>query len=192
MNQLTLIPQGEQLMAASEHWCLTRDGDPRGYELYQAHYARRNYLEQRQRLFAGPGRKLVLLSKDGAALFVWRLFKDAIQPPQAGFNCAVFRNEGTVRSSELIREAVEIVFMRWGRDRCYTLVDGRKVRSTNPGCCFKKAGWRRCGTSKGGKLIFCLEADWARKNASFDGFDRLTGARIIAGGKEMEGGGGES
>lgn len=148
-----LIPQGEQLPAASEHWCLTRDGDAYGYEMARRHYSARNYRVQRQRLFVGPGRKLVLLSKCGDALFVWRAFKDDIQPPQEGFNCAIFRNEGSVRSSVLIREAVGVVFEVWGKSRCYTLVNGERIRSVNPGCCFKKAGWRKCGTSKGGKTI---------------------------------------
>lgn len=153
---VALIPQSEQLPAVSTHWCITRDGDPYGYELARRHYSARNYRQQRQRLFVGPGRKLVLLSKDGAALFVWRRFVDGTQPPQTGHNCALFRNEGVTLSSDLIREAVAIVFNRWGRDRCYTLVNAEKVRSTNPGCCFLKAGWRRGGTTKTGKLIFEL------------------------------------
>jgi hypothetical protein len=38
-------------------------------------------------------------------------------------------------------------------DRPY--VDPSQVRSSNPGCCFKLAGWRQCGTTKErGLLIF--------------------------------------
>ncbi len=138
----------------SEHWYLTRDGDEYGYEMAQRHYSARKYREQRQRLFVGPGRKLVLLSGDGSALFVWRHFICDIQPRQDGYNCAIFRNEGGILSSLLIREAVNVVHDLWGRARCWTLVNARKVRSSNPGCCFIKAGWKRCGTSKTGKLIF--------------------------------------
>lgn len=153
---LSLIPQSEQLPYASEHWRITRDGDPYGYDLSRRHYSARTYREQRQRLFVGPGRKLVLLSNDGAALFVWRHFKDDCQPPQTGHNCAMFRNEGDTLSSQLIREAVQVVFDSWGRDRCYTLINSKRIRSTNPGCCFIKAGWRRCGVSKTGKIILEL------------------------------------
>lgn len=149
-----LIPQSDQLRSASKHWCLTRDGDTYGYAISRRHYSVRNYRVQRQRLFVGPGRKLVLLSKDGSALFVWRQFKDDVQPPQIGFNCAIFRNEGTTVSSILIREAMAVVFGRWGRSRCYTLVNPKRVRSSNPGCCFVASGWTPCGTSKTGKLIF--------------------------------------
>jgi hypothetical protein len=148
-----LIQQSEQLPQVSPHWHLTRDGDPYGYELMRRHYSARNYREQRQRLFVGPGRKLVLLSGDGKALFVWRDFICDIQPPQTGYNCAVFRNEGETLSSVLIFEAVNVVFNRWGHNRCWTLVNPGKVRSSNPGCCFLKAGWQRCGVSKTGKVI---------------------------------------
>lgn len=36
--------------------------------------------------------------------------------------------------------------------RLYTYVDRRKVRSPNPGYCFKVAGWRNCGVTKARKL----------------------------------------
>lgn len=150
---ISLFPQSEQLPSVSEHWCLTRDGDVYGYDISRRHYSTRRYRTQRQRLFVGPGKKLVLLSKDGTALFVWRRFKDDTIPAQSGHNCAIFRNEGTILSSLLIREAVNIVFSTWGRERCYTLVNPKRVRSSNPGCCFKKAGWKRCGVSKTGKII---------------------------------------
>ena len=156
MITAALFPQSEQLPQVSEHWHLTRDGDSYGYDLARRHYSARNYRIQRQRLFVGPGRKLVLLSGDGLALFVWRHFIDDTQPPQVGHNCALFRNEGSTLSSNLIREAVAIVFDHWGRDRCYTLVNPAKIRSTNPGCCFLKAGWRKCGISKTGKVILEL------------------------------------
>lgn len=154
----SLFPQSEQLPLVSEHWCLTRDGDEYGYALAQRHYSARRYLEPRQRLFVGPGRKLVLLGVDGQALFVWRQFKCDIQPPQVGYNCSIFRNEGTALSSLLIREAVGVVFLLWGRARCWTLVNPFKVRSSNPGCCFQRAGWKRCGVSKTGKIIFDFAA----------------------------------
>ena len=35
-----------------------------------------------------------------------------------------------------------------------TFVDARKVRSRNPGCCYRMAGFRRVGETKGGLLAF--------------------------------------
>jgi hypothetical protein len=41
---------------------------------------------------------------------------------------------------------------RWPDQRLYTYVNPVKV-SANPGYCFKQAGWRFCGKTKGGLHI---------------------------------------
>jgi hypothetical protein len=151
--QAPLFPQNEQLAQVSPHWCLTRDGDPYAYELYQRHYSATRYRIQRQRLFVGPGRKLVLLSLDARAAFAWRRFICNCVPVQTGYNAAFFRNEGKTLSSILIEEAVAVAFEQWGPDRCYTFVTPRKLPGTNPGFCFLRAGWRRAGLSRKGRLI---------------------------------------
>ena len=152
-----LFEQREMLPKVSRFWHLTRDGDPYVYEMARRHYSARNYLIQRQRLFMGPGRKIVLITGDGAAAFCWRLGLNDIQPPQEGWLCTMFRNEGHELSSSLIMDAVRYLWQREGPVRCWTLVDGGKVRSSNPGCCFKKAGWNAVGKSKTGKVILTLE-----------------------------------
>lgn len=139
------------LAPTSKHWRLARDGDAIGYELYQRHYSAPRYRTQRQALFVGPGEKLVLISHDDQALFVWRRFIDA--SGQVGVNCSVFRNEGPTLSSLLIADAETFAWMRWPGERLYTYVNAGKVRSSNPGCCFKKAGWTTCGMTKGGLLV---------------------------------------
>ena len=101
-------------------------------------------------LFVGPGEKMVLITQDARALFVWRKFIS--DDGQDGINCAVFRNEGGGKSSELIRAADAAAFARWPNERHYTYVNDGKVKSQNPGYCFLMAGWRRCGRNKSGKL----------------------------------------
>lgn len=71
----------------------------------------------------------------------------------------LFRNLGAGLSSELIRLAVEETMMRWDErygevpsERLRTEIDVRRIRSTNPGFCYIKAGWER-GLLKRGKLI---------------------------------------
>ena len=133
-------------------WVVERDGDAAGLFLYRRHYSARKYADGRKpRLFVGPGEKMVLVSIDRAALFVWRKFKS--MRAEAGINCAVFRNEGAERSSDLIREASTIAWGRWPGERLYTYVNSRKIRSTNPGFCFLAAGWTRAGTTRGGLVI---------------------------------------
>ena len=100
---------------------------------------------------AGPGQKLVLLTAAADALFVWRKFISKDQ--QDGVNCAVFRNESPMLSSDLIGAAMALAQQRWPGQRFYTYVNPRKVRSANPGYCFLQAGWRRCGITKTRRLI---------------------------------------
>ena len=141
------------------------DGDPVGRDLYLRHYSRRQRADgRRPRLFVGPGEKSVLVTHGGGALFVWRRFKD--DSGQTGVNCAVFRREGGERASDLIREAMQVAWARWPDERLYTYVDAGKIASPNPGYCFKQAGWRFCGRTKGGHgrpVLDILECqpDWA-------------------------------
>lgn len=134
------------------YWHEYRDGNERGLELYERHYSAYQYADGRERkLFCGPGEKLVLMTERQDALFVWRRFID--DSGQTGVNCAVFRNESSILSSELIREAMAIAWRRWPGQRLYTYVNAEKIRSENPGCCFKKAGWVSCGRTAGGLII---------------------------------------
>lgn len=134
------------------HWLPIKDGDPRGRWLFDRHYSRRHYADGRKpKLFCGPGEKMVLLTLDCDALFVWRKFESGDH--QEGINCAIFRNEGQQRSSDLILEAEQLAWQRWPGERFYTYIDPKAVKSSNPGYCFLKAGWAKCGVTKWNKLL---------------------------------------
>lgn len=137
-------------------WIEVKDGNAEGRALYHRHYSRRKYADGRDpKLYVGPGNKLVLLTADVRALWVWRRFKN--DRGDEGVNCAVFRNEGAQQSSDLVRAADKIADDRWPGEAHYTYVNPRKIRSTNPGYCFLKAGWRRCGITKGGLIVLNRE-----------------------------------
>lgn len=133
-------------------WCEVRDGDDTARTIFDGHYSRRHYRDgRRPALFVGPGEKMVLVTAEADALFIWRKFLS--DDGQRGINCAAFRNESRFLSSDLIREAMRLAWERWPEARLYTYVNPRKVRSSNPGYCFLMAGWRKCGVSKGGLII---------------------------------------
>lgn len=133
-------------------WFAVADGDAMVRALMRRHYSRRVYRDGRKPLlFVGPGEKMVLATSDGLAGFIWRKFIS--DDGQQGINCAMFRNEGDELSSSLILEAEQLAWQRWPGERLYTYVNPKKIRSTNPGYCFKLAGWRVCGHSKGGHVI---------------------------------------
>lgn len=147
-------------MIPEMNWLPIKNGDPRAFALMRRHYSFQAYADGRRQntayrnryLICGPGEKTLLLNQEATALFVWRKFLD--KSGQQGINCAVFRNESDILSSSLILEAEDIAYHRWGRDiRFYTYVNQNKIRSANPGFCFKVAGWRKCGLTKAKGLI---------------------------------------
>lgn len=125
--------------------------DPEMAALADRHYSRRT---RGARQFCYSGRKLILRNCEGTILFVWMNPDPTMRmDAQRGYNCAIFRNESERLSSEIILEAEQHAVAKWGRGRAYTFIDSQKIRSSNPGCCFKKAGWKFAGMSKGGKHI---------------------------------------
>lgn len=133
-------------------WWLTKDGDLCVRDLYRRHYSSRKS-KRNSDLVIGPGDKIVLRSAEGDAAFAWRLSRFR-RDGQEGVECSLFRNEGSHLSSILIRQADAIADFVWPGERHYTFVDPEAVRSTNPGACFRHAGWRRCGESARGLFIF--------------------------------------
>ena len=70
----------------------------------------------------------------------------------------LFRNLSNTLSSELILAALEATYREWAKrygslplEVLRTEIDPRKVRSSNPGCCYKKAGFHN-GRMVRGKL----------------------------------------
>jgi hypothetical protein len=153
---MTELSEGTQPflpLTAGAIWIAVRDGDATGRALFHRHYSYKPYRDGRNpALYVGPGEKMVLLTPCARALFVWRKFTSG--DGQRGVNCAVFRNEGAGRSSDLIREADRLAWDRWPDEpRHYTYVNPRRVRSHNAGYCFLMAGWGRCGVTKWKKLL---------------------------------------
>lgn len=143
-----------------EGWQEMKDGDPSCRAIFDRHYSRYFYADGRKpKLFVGPGEKIVLMTADGQALCVWRKFIS--MDKQEGVNCAIYRNEGPGKASELLRDAMTWAHRRWPGQRLYTYVDPRKVKPTiersRPvwGWCFYKAGWSFAGLT--GRGLHILE-----------------------------------
>lgn len=134
-------------------WWITKDGDRTCFGLYLRHYSsHKRPAGKRQRQFVGPGEHIVLRTRAGDAVFVWRKHFDKTVPRQEGVECSLFRNEGPIQSSDLIRQADAIADLCWPGLRHYTKVGAAHIRSSNPGFCFIAAGWRRCGVTQERKL----------------------------------------
>lgn len=119
--------------------------------LADKHYSRRKVGSPQ---FMPPGETLILATSERDAVFGWwRPHPGSglkAMNGLDGWTCTIFRNESDALSSALILEAE---FALWsiketcGPDGMLTYVYDSKIRSVNPGYCFKKAGWRAMGRS---------------------------------------------
>jgi hypothetical protein len=147
-------------------------------QLADRHYSRRT-IGARQ--FAYSGRKLVLRDAAGEVGWVWMFPDPALRmDAQAGYNCALFRNESARQASDIILEAEQWAIRKWGPGRMYTYIDPAKVTSGLPGYCYLRAGWHCHGLSKGGKLLLVKYDDCPPASLR----DRLRQARAATGGTD--------
>lgn len=135
-------------------WLVVGKFDRAAARLADRHYSRRKVGSPQ---FMPPGQTLVLRTSDDAAVFGWWRPHpgSGLQSMNGldGWTCTIFRNEGPSLSSALILEAERILLERHecGPDGLLTYVWDARVRSVNPGACFKAAGWRRAGRSADGR-----------------------------------------
>ena len=134
-----------------KYWERVTKFDLRACALADRHYSRR---KPGSGQFMPPGQTIVLLSSDEMAVFGWwrphpRSGLKAMNGYDA-WTCTIFRNESPALSSTLILDAEQAMAeerLDIGPDGLLTYVWDSKVRSSNPGACFKKAGWKRIGRS---------------------------------------------
>lgn len=130
-------------------WTVSTKGDRAACALADRHYSRRKVGAPQ---FMPPGQTLVLLA-DGAVFGWWRPHPGSgIKSMNGldGWTCTIFRNESPALSSELILDAERALRDERGEcgpDGMLTYVFDRKIRSSNPGYCFKRAGWTVLGRS---------------------------------------------
>ena len=161
-------------------WLLSSSSDPRAlavvdglgrFRRFGAHYSRRT---PGSRTFTGVGQEIVLVTDNGRT--VWAVIRQKT-PARIGTGtsrgrlgesdgavCYVWRNMmfrnlyGGV-ASDLIREAVARTYAEWAcrygdvpTEPLRTEVDVARVRSGEPGRCYRLAGWTD-GPLRRGKLI---------------------------------------
>lgn len=131
------------------HWRRVTKFDPQACALADRHYSRR---KPGSGQFMPPGQTIVLLAEQ--AVFGWWR-PDPASGIRAmngldGWTCTIFRNEGGIRSSDLILDAESIFAeagLTIGPDGLLTYVWDSRIKSVNPGYCFKCAGYVAIGRS---------------------------------------------
>lgn len=134
-------------------WERVKKFDPRAAALADRHYSRRTIGSPQ---FMPPGQTIVLYM-EGAVFGWWRPDPSSgivAMNKLDGWTCTIFRNESVQLSSALILDA-ELALVHHatdcGPDGMLSYVWDSKIASSNPGYCFKCAGWNRIGKSADGR-----------------------------------------
>jgi hypothetical protein len=153
-------------------WVLSDRADPPAVALADRHYNRQKVGAPQ---FVPPGRCTVLLTSEADALWVtsWP-FAEYVRHAWAGaWVNSLFRNESGHLSSELITEAVAATLAVWPEPPALgivTFVDAAKVRrKRDPGRCYRRAGWKHVGFTKGGLWTFQLRPECMPEPAPAEG-----------------------
>lgn len=168
-------------------WRVSSSSDPRALAVVDGtgrfdgagpHYSRRS---PGSRTFTGVGREIVLLTTCGRA--VWSVVlqktpakkgtgnsrgRDGTADPAVRYvwRNNMFRNLGAGLSSDLITAATGETYRYWilaygelPNCRLRTEIDPTKIRSTNPGYCYRVAGWQPdTARRRGGKVFLYAPA----------------------------------
>jgi hypothetical protein len=135
-------------------WMRITKFDTIAARLADRHYSRRTIGSNQ---IMPPGQTLLLGTPEGDAVFGWwRPHPSSgivAMNKLDGWTCTIFRNEGACLSSDLILAAERALQERYdiGPDGMLTYVWDARIRSVNPGYCFKRAGWKAIGRSADNK-----------------------------------------
>ena len=140
-------------------WCGSHRADQEARVIADRHYNRQKIGSPQ---FVPPGRCLVLLSNSKSALWVtsWPYAQYVKHAWAGAWVNSCFRNESDSLSSELILQAVAHTKWHWPEVPelgMISFVNAAKVKKKrDPGRCFKKAGFKHVGFTKGGLHAFQL------------------------------------
>jgi hypothetical protein len=137
-------------------WRRSHRFDVEALPLADRHYNRRRIGSPQ---FVPPGRNIILLSVCGRALWVtsWPFAQYVRHAWPGAWVNSLFRNEGAGLSSELIRDAIAATRAFWTPpdSGIVTFVDAAKTRrKRDPGRCYRRAGFRHVGITRGGLWAF--------------------------------------
>jgi len=141
-------------------WEVSDRADPVAAKIADRHYNRQKIGTPQ---FVPPGRCVVLRTPTGDAFWItsWPFAEYVRHAWPGAWVCSAFRNESEHLSSDLIREAVAATFALLGQPPSLgmvTFVDAAKTRrKRDPGRCFRRAGFKHVGFTKGG--LYALRLD---------------------------------
>jgi len=136
------------------HWSISHRADQEARVIADRHYNRQKPGTPQ---FVPPGRCLVVKCSRAFWVTSWPFAEYTKHAWAGAWICSAFRNEGNVLSSDLIHDAVAVTRWKWPEVPelgMITFVNEDKIKSSNPGCCYMKAGFQRLKErTKGGLIV---------------------------------------
>ncbi len=140
-------------------WEISHRADKAAAKIADRHYNRQKPGSPQ---FVPPGRCIVLKTNKAVWVTSWP-YAEYVKHEWAGaWINSLFRNESEYLSSMLILQAIAATRYFWPdipKLGLITFVDTTKIRSINPGYCYKMAGFRQIGRTKGGLITLQLLSD---------------------------------
>jgi hypothetical protein len=138
-------------------WVDSHRADKESAKIADRHYNRQKVGSPQ---FVPPGRCKVFKGNGFPAVWVtsWPFAQYVKHQWGGAWVNSLFRNESYIPSSLLILCAVIKTSTMWKPPDLgiITFVNTKKIRSVNPGCCYKHAGFTHVGYTKGGLMAFQL------------------------------------
>jgi hypothetical protein len=139
-------------------WRLSDRAEPAAVAIADRHYNRQKIGTPQ---FVPPGACLVLMAEESVWVSSWPMAEYVAHEWAGAWMNTMFRREGGPwLASEMIRAAVAATRHYWPNVPTLgmvTFVDATKVRhKRDPGRCYRKAGFRHVGFTKGGLHAFQL------------------------------------
>ena len=136
-------------------WKLSNTANKIACQLADRHYSRRTIGAPQM---MPPGRKIVLLSIDNNAVWGthWPYHELVMHSFGDCWICSIFRNESNYLSSKMISQAESVTRFIFGDPPSggfISFINKNKIKSENPGYCFKMAGWTKIGKTKSGLIV---------------------------------------
>lgn len=144
-------------MTGVSPWRMSWRADPVVRVLADRHYNRQ---KPGAGQFVPPGRCLVLKTFDGSAVWVtsWPFAEFVAHSWPGAWVNSLFRNEGSLLASDLIRWAVAHTRAVWPEVPdlgIVSFVDAAKTEPKEvPGWCYRRAGWSHVGFTQSGLYAF--------------------------------------
>lgn len=135
-------------------WKQIPKGDQEARKIADRHYNRQKVGSP---YFLPPGNTFLLVNADYSALWGCVYQKYSFHAWPNTINNCIFRNESLTLSSEMILEATKLTleyYKDYNHDGLITFVNPFKIKSINPGYCYKMAGWKKIGNTKKGLLVY--------------------------------------